>query len=77
MSISDRPRPLPECALCSSPTQRRVHRANKGMCTDCARVYATRNADQQALLFELEQPAPRPPDLSNVVVLDTRRGRTR
>lgn len=76
--ITDRPRPLPDCALCGTPTARRAHRQNRGMCTPCARAYAAQHptADQLQLLLELEAPAPRPPDLSNVVVLDTRR-RTR
>jgi len=47
------------------------------MCTACARVYAERTPEQQTLPLITDTPAPRPPDLSNVVVLDTRRGRTR
>lgn len=73
--ISDTPRPLPECALCSTPVQRRVHRTNRGTCTPCKRVTDAMNAGTQQLTLDLE-PLPRQPDLTNVVVLDTRR-RTR
>jgi hypothetical protein len=76
--IVDRPRPLPECALCSTPTQRRVHRANGGMCTPCRREYDQRpKAEQQQLPLITDTPTPKPRDLTNVVVLDTRRGKTR
>jgi hypothetical protein len=75
--ITDRPRPLPDCALCGMPTKRRVHRANAGMCTDCRREYDQRAPEQQTLPLLMDAPAPRPRDLTNVVVLDTRRSRTR
>jgi hypothetical protein len=71
--IVDRPRPLPECALCGNPVKRRAHRANGGMCTPCRAVYDAAHADQQQLPLITDPPAPRPPDLTNVVVLDTRR----
>lgn len=93
--ITQRPRTLPDCALCGQPTRRQAHRANRGMCTPCRRVYdALPRAEQQTLPLDVEQPrrctldcvtrehecpwldcpAPRP-DLTNVVVLDTRRQR--
>lgn len=71
--IVDRPRPLPECAICGHPTQRRAHRRNGGMCTACRTVYDASHAAQQTLPLITDPPAPRPPDLTNVVVLDTRR----
>jgi hypothetical protein len=70
--ITDRPRPLPDCALCGEPVRRRVARANDGMCTACRKVYTASRAEQQPLPLEVE---PAAPDLSNVVVLDTRRPR--
>jgi hypothetical protein len=73
--ITDRSRPLPECALCQSPTQRRVHRRNGGMCTDCRTAYDQRGGEQQQLPLITDAPTPAPPDLTNVVVLDTRRPR--
>lgn len=69
--IADRPRPLPECVLCGTPTRRRAHRVNRGMCTACRRVYDASRPEQQLLLDF--QASDRGPDLSNVVVLDTRR----
>jgi hypothetical protein len=69
--ISDRPRPLPDCALCGQPTRRRVHRANGGMCTACRHEYEQRDRGTQLPLLLDVDPAPR--DLTNVVVLDTRR----
>jgi hypothetical protein len=71
--IADQPRPLPECALCATPTQRRAHRANGGMCTPCRRTHDAAHGDQQALPLITSAPTPRTPDLTNVVVLDTRR----
>jgi hypothetical protein len=71
--ITDRPRPLPDCALCGTPTKRRVHRANGGMCTDCARAYAAGQGEQQQLPLVVPAPGRTPPDLTNVVVLVTRR----
>jgi hypothetical protein len=73
--IVDRPRPLPECALCGEPTNRRRHRANGGMCSDCRRVHDASRGEQQQLPLITDAPAPRAPDLTNVVVLDTRRPR--
>lgn len=74
--IVDRPRPLPDCALCGTPTRRRVHRANGGMCTDCRKVYdAKPRAEQQQIPLLTAAPEPPAPDLTNVVVLDTRRPR--
>lgn len=70
---TDEPRPLPECALCAAPTQRRAHRANRGMCTACRTAYDLDHAEQLRLPVVVGVPAPRPPDLSNVVVLATRR----
>jgi hypothetical protein len=72
---TDEPRPLPECALCGTPTQRRAHRLNGGMCTTCRREYDAAHGEQQRLPLITSAPAPRPPDLTNVVVLDTRRKR--
>jgi hypothetical protein len=75
--ITGAPRPLPDCALCGQPVRRRTHRANGGMCTTCAQSYAARrHAEQLGLPLITDPPAPAPPDLSNVIVLDTRRGRT-
>jgi hypothetical protein len=72
--IGGTPRPLPDCALCGTPTRRRTHRQNGGMCTDCRRVYdAKPRAEQQALPLITDTPPPPAPDLTNVVVLDTRR----
>jgi hypothetical protein len=74
--ITDRPRPLPDCALCGEPTARRAHRRNGGMCTPCRALYdAKPRAEQQALPLITDPPKPPPPDLTNVVVLDTRRKR--
>lgn len=70
MTVVDRPRPLPECAVCQQPVQRR---ANRGMCTDCAREYRAQHGEQQALPLITDAPTPRAPDLTNVVVLATRR----
>jgi hypothetical protein len=75
VTATDQPRPLPECALCQTPTQRRAHRANGGMCTPCRTAYDQGRAEQQQLPLITDAPAPRPPDLTNVVVLDTRRRR--
>jgi hypothetical protein len=75
--ITGTPRPLPDCALCGQPVRRRTHRTNHGMCTTCAHAYAAReHAEQLGLPLITDPPAPRAPDLSNVIVLDTRRGRT-
>lgn len=74
--IVDRPRPLPDCALCGTPTRRRTHRANGGMCTACRRAYDAKDRpEQQQLPLITDVPTPRAPDLTNVVVLDTRRPR--
>lgn len=70
---TDEPRPLPECALCTKPTQRRAHRANHGMCTPCRKEYDQQHGDQQQIPVVTPAPTPRPADLSNVVVLATRR----
>lgn len=73
--INDQPRPLPECALCQTPTRRRTHRANGGMCTDCRKAYDAGRGEQQRI--PIVTAAPHLPygdaDLTNVVVLDTRR----
>jgi hypothetical protein len=75
--ITDQPHPLPDCAICGTPTKRRAHRANGGMCTACRRAYDAKDRpEQQQLPIVTSAPAPRQPDLSNVVVLDTRRRRT-
>lgn len=71
--ISDRPRSLPECALCQAPTQRRAHRANRGMCTPCATAYAAGQSEQQALPLVVPAPELPQPDMTNVVVLAARR----
>jgi hypothetical protein len=47
------------------------------MCTECRHEYDQRAPEQQTLPLITDTPTPRPPDLTNVVVLDTRRGRTR
>ena len=75
--ITDRPRPLPDCALCGRPTARRVHRRNSGMCTPCRTAYDARHpaAQQPTLPLPDWTPEPPQPDLTNVVVLDTRRRR--
>ncbi len=73
--IVDRPRPLPDCALCGQPTQRRAHRRNDGMCTPCRQAYDARQPVQTQLLLDLDPPPDHGPDLTNVVVLDTRRRR--
>jgi len=78
--ITDRPRPLPECALCGQPVPRKVARRHDGMCTTCRRVYdavdlARKLSTPQQLPLPLPAPEPPPPDLTNVVVLDTRRRR--
>ena len=70
---TDEPRPLPECALCSTPTQRRAYRLNRGMCTSCRREYDQQHGEQQQLPVVTAAPTPRAPDLTNVVVLATRR----
>lgn len=72
--ISDQPRPLPECALCQQPTQRRIHRRYGGLCTACHARYEALVGQQTALLLPLEplnRHAPGP-DLTNVVVLRPR-----
>lgn len=73
--IVDRPRPLPECALCPNPISRRTAKKNGGMCTACRTAYDAAHGEQQQLPLITDAPAPRPPDLTNVVVLDTRRPR--
>lgn len=70
--IVDKPRPLPECRLCQQPTIRRVHRRNDGLCTDCRTRYDASRGTQLPLLLPLEEPADRPPDLSNVTLLRPR-----
>lgn len=70
---TDEPRPLPECPLCQRPTARRTYRANRGMCSDCRTAYDQQHGEQQQLPIVTSTPAPRPPDLTNVVVLATRR----
>jgi hypothetical protein len=70
--ITDRPRSLPDCALCGEPISRWTSKRNGGMCTACRKVYDQRAAQQLPLPLETE---PAPPDLTNVVVLDTRRPR--
>lgn len=52
--------PLPECAMCDRPTAREAHRANGGLCSDCAGTIADINhrLDQQNTLrplFPLEE----------------------
>lgn len=73
--ISDQPRPLPECALCQQPTQRRVHRRNGGLCTGCTARYDEARGQQTALLLPLEPLNRQGPDLTNVVVLRPREPR--
>ncbi len=74
--IVDRPRPLPECALCGNPTNRRAHRRNGGMCSGCREVYDQRDRPEQLQVPLLaDAPPPPQPDLTNVVVLDSRRPR--
>jgi len=74
--ITDTPRPLPDCAICGTPTRRRTARRNDGMCTDCRRAYDAKDRpEQQQIPLIADAPTPRPPDLTNVVVLDTRRPR--
>jgi hypothetical protein len=70
---TDEPRPLPECAICQTPTRRRNHRANGGMCTPCRTAYDAARGEQTQLPLVVPAPTPRPPDLTNVVVLDTHR----
>jgi hypothetical protein len=77
MTVTDQPRPLPECALCGTPTRRRTHRTNGGMCTDCRTAYEASRGEQQQLPIVTPAPTPRPPDLTNVVVLDTHRKQPR
>jgi hypothetical protein len=46
------------------------------MCSSCRQVYdAKPRAEQLQVPLITDTPAPRPPDLTNVVVLDTRRRR--
>jgi recombinational DNA repair protein (RecF pathway) len=70
---TDEPRPLPECALCKTPTQRRSYRANGGMCTECRKVYDEAHGEQQQIPVVTSAPTPQATDLTNVVVLATRR----
>lgn len=73
--IIDRPRPLPECALCGTPVQRRAHRRNGGMCSGCRTAYDAKDRPEQLqvpLITDLPDWSPEP-DMTNVVVLDTRR----
>ena len=70
--ITDGPRPLPDCRLCGTPTRRRVHRANDGMCSDCKTAYDASRGTQQTLLLPLEDAPDTGPDLSNVVLLRPR-----
>lgn len=35
-------RPLPECAVCSTPTRRQAFDANGGMCSTCRDAYGNR-----------------------------------
>lgn len=72
---TDEPRPLPECALCQTPVQRRAYRANGGMCTACRTAYNAAHGEQQQLPVVVAAPALRAPDLTNVVVLADRRKR--
>lgn len=66
------PRPLPECSVCGTPTRRRTHDANGGLCSQCHRTYqASRGTQTQLLLSVPELPADR--DLSNVVLFRRRR----
>lgn len=74
--IVDRPRPLPECALCHTPTQRRAHRTNRGLCSACKVAYDAGRGQQTTLLLPLDgAPTTRAEDLSNVVLLRPRRPR--
>jgi hypothetical protein len=77
VSITDTPQPLPDCAICSTPTRRIVHRRNGGMCSSCRKSYEEAHGEQQRIPVVTAALAPRPPDLSNVVVLQDRRGRPR
>ena len=72
--IVDKPRPLPECSLCSTPTQRRAYRANHGLCSPCRKAYDAGRGEQTTLLLPLDGvPATRAEDLANVVLLADRR----
>lgn len=72
--IVDKPRPLPECRLCQTPTRRRTYRANDGLCSDCRKVYDASRGEQTTLLLPLEgAPSTRAEDLTNVVLFRPRR----
>jgi hypothetical protein len=71
---TDLPRPLPECRLCQTPTRRRVHQRNDGLCTDCRGRYEASRAVQTQLLLSIPEPKAAEPDLSNVVLLRPRDG---
>lgn len=74
MTAVDTPRPLPECSICGTPTARRPHRANAGLCTPCRRAYDASRPQQQTLLLPLDGVRPEE-RLSNVVLLADRRRR--
>jgi hypothetical protein len=52
--------PLPECAMCETPTRRAIHNATGGLCSACADSIADINhrlAQEQALrpLFPVDE----------------------